>query len=326
MKRCTPASTFALVTLVTLVTRDAWADPSDADRALATQLFNEGRELVMAKQYDAGCAKLLESHRLDPGGGTILNAAICHELAGKTATAWTEFTEALGWAKRDHNAAREQTAQDHLNALAPKLSRITVVVPQEVQLPELVVVRDGSPLGRAAWGSAVPVDRGTHRIEASAPGRVMWTTTIEIAGDSDDKTATVPMLEVQPSPAAPLAPFATGSAEPAPAPPATAEEPANPRRIVALITLGAGAVALGVGGYFGLRALSKRSESDDACSPICRGDAVTLNDQARSAADVSTVAFGVGLLALGVGGYLFFTSARPSVGKRGAFLTLERAF
>src|SRR6185436_12399932 len=74
----------------------ALAEPTAADKSLATQLFKEGRALVDQGKVAEGCRKLEESQRLDPGGGTLLNVALCHEKEGRTATAWAEFTEALG--------------------------------------------------------------------------------------------------------------------------------------------------------------------------------------------------------------------------------------
>src|SRR5205823_10205853 len=83
----------ALVSVLFLSTT-ARGEPTAADKSLATQLFKEGRTLVDQGKVAEGCRKLEESHRLDPGGGTLLNVALCHEKEGRSATAWAEFTEA----------------------------------------------------------------------------------------------------------------------------------------------------------------------------------------------------------------------------------------
>ena len=62
-----------------------------ADRTLAAALFREGKALMDKNDFTPACAKLEESERLDPGGGTLLNLALCHEKQGR----WNEATEAF---------------------------------------------------------------------------------------------------------------------------------------------------------------------------------------------------------------------------------------
>src|SRR5689334_3318487 len=154
-----------------VVASNAIAEPTAADKSLATQLFKEGRNLVDQGHVPEGCRKLEESQRLDPGGGTLLNVALCHEKEGRTATAWAEFTEALGLAKKDDRPQRIELAQSHITAIEPTLSHLVIQVPATSDLPDLEIKRDGSVIRRAAWGTAMPVDPGEHMIEAAAQGK-----------------------------------------------------------------------------------------------------------------------------------------------------------
>src|ERR1051325_3142120 len=88
----------------------AHADPRDA--AAAEALFDEGKALYAKGDYQAACPKLAESYRLDPGTGALFALALCHERAGKPASAWVEFMEAAGRANTEHNAERETSARE----------------------------------------------------------------------------------------------------------------------------------------------------------------------------------------------------------------------
>ena len=87
------------------------------------------------------------------------------------------------------------------------------------------------------------------------------------------------------------------------------------RKTAAYVVGGLAAGALVTGGIFGWRAISKRSDSDTQCpDPMgrCTEQAVAWNEQAKTAARVSDVAFGVGLAGAGVATYLLLTSASDS--------------
>src|SRR6266446_6820357 len=129
--------------LVTFIGARASAEPTAVDKSLATQLFKEGRMLVDQGKVAEGCRKLEESQRLDPGGGTLLNVALCHEKEGRSATAWTEFTEALGIAKKDDRAQRIELAQTHIAALEPTLSLLVIQAPTADNFTHLLLKPNG---------------------------------------------------------------------------------------------------------------------------------------------------------------------------------------
>lgn len=292
--------------------RTTFAAPSDADRALATELFEEARALMAQQKYAEACPKFAESQRLDPGGGTLLNLALCHEQDGKTATAWAELHEALALAERAAFEERIQIAREHIAALEPKLSRITIVVPAEVAQPNLTVRRDGTELPRAAWGTSMPVDPGEHRIEISAPGYKPWSTTVEIGAAPDVRQVVVPPLKkTAPKPETKPAAVPKWTAAPK-RPPERDVRPhetsgSSLQRTLGFTTGGVGVVGLGVGGFFGLRAISKDNERDHDCELGCTPKSQVLADQATTAADIATISITAGLVALGVGAYLLLT-------------------
>jgi hypothetical protein len=297
---------------------------ADDAGAQAQVLFDEGKKLMDAANYAAACPKLAESQRLDPGNGTLARLATCHEKQGRTATAWSEFTELVTSAQRAGQADRERFARQRIAALEPHLSRLTVIVPADIATtPGLVVQRDAIGVGAAAWGIGVPVDPGDHSIEVSAPGKQAWSTHVTIAASGDNKQVTVqPLatLEVAPTPAATEP--ASSTAPPVPeAPPIGASR--SSQKTWGLVVGAVGLVGLGVGSYFGVKALSDSSDAKKECpNAACAVPAaIQQNDDAKTAAHIADVGIGVGVAGIAAGALLYFLApssqgiqVAPSVG------------
>jgi hypothetical protein len=169
-------------------------DVSGADHALAQSLFDRGRELMEKGDFPSACPLLAESQRIDPAGGTLTNLAVCHEQAGKLATAYAEFNEALSQAIREGRKDRQKIAEERIAAIAPRLSKIAIDVGAAEDVPGLEVRLDGTPVGRAAWGTLTAADGGSHKIDASAPGRKTWTLTLQLPTASAEQRVRVPVL------------------------------------------------------------------------------------------------------------------------------------
>lgn len=299
------------------------AEPSEADRGLAQSLFDSGKALMERGDYDQACPKLAESQRLDPGGGTILNLALCHELQGKLSAAWTEFKQALGDAQRDGRQDRIAAAEEHLRIVETKLPWVTITVASAA--PGQEVKLDGALLGQPAWGTAVAVDPGAHELSATAPGREPWSGRLELA-PGERKTVAVPELRAAATPRA---------ATPAPSPPVgaaptswkapPAEDPKqsawiSPGRVVA----GVGTLGLLVGTIAGINAIQKHKESNRQCptDTTCTPEGVKLENQARTSAWTANVALGLGLVGVSVG-FVLMSSSGGNSAARPARLALE---
>jgi len=270
--------------------RIANADPSAADKSVATQLFGEGRALLEQGRLDQACPKLEESQRIDPGGGTLLNVALCHERQGRTATAWVEFIGARGGDE-----------------------------------PPLAVRRDGNVIARAAWGSALPVDPGDHVFEAQAPGKRPWREAIVVVPSGETRTILVPALQalsVVPSVAIATSPPAPAETPVAVAPPVA--EPTIPPKspdsrarggsaglsAAGWIALGLGVAGAGVSTYFGLHAIALKNDADRECSAdACTSQGASTNHDAIRSADISTATAAAGVVGLGLGATLLIVAA-----------------
>ncbi|MBI3206977.1 MAG: hypothetical protein HYZ29_35900 [Myxococcales bacterium] len=315
-------SAFVILTLAGV----AVAEPSATERALARELFEQGRKLMADKAYPKACAKLAESQRLDPAPGTLLNLAVCHEAEGKTATAWAEFNDALSLAKRDGRKDRIGLATQHLANLEARLSRLTIDVPAVSRVSGLEIKLDGSRVGRPAWGTAIPVDPGAHLVTASAPGWKDWQTEITLGETSDRKTVAVPALQK-----ATVKSGATGD----PQKPVPRDAGAGSGQRTTGYVVGAiGLVGLGVGGYFGYRAYSRWDDRNAHCTDAgCDPTGVDAGDDAKQAATIANIGVGIGVAALATGAILVLTagpseraSASLTPDGRGLTLGYRRAF
>jgi hypothetical protein len=230
------------------------AAQSPSGEAMAEMLYRQGRQLMADGKTSEACPKFAESYRLDAATGTLLNLAACHEAEKKLATAWLEYTEAVTLARRDKREDRIRFAQERLASIEPKLSRLTVVVPPVSEVPELEVEVDHVQVRRAAWGVPAPVDPGNHTIEARAKGRKPWSKQITVDREAANITVTLPLLEPEPTAAAPPPPVE--STGPAPATEAFSRPVPTSAYVAGAVTLAFTAGAVGTG----LAYVSKRSQ------------------------------------------------------------------
>ena len=301
-----------------------WGTDSAADvgqETLAETLYQSAVQLIRNGDYATACPKLAESHKADPAGGTVLLLAICYEKVGKTASAWIKFKEALAMARADRRADREQRAREHLTALEPRLSRMTVVMPDSVRaLPGFTVSVDGTVVPTSSQSWTMPVDPGQHHVEAEATGMQPWSGELTIPPeDAQKESIEIPMLDGLPEkPSEP-------SPQPEPGPTrrsVLATHPPEPdthpvrvgrtQRTVGVIVGGAGLSAAGVGSYFGIQALLKNRDARDLCpeSPCSDPKGTALSGDAMDHGTRANVLFAVGGAVLTTGVVLYVTAPK----------------
>jgi hypothetical protein len=177
-RRCAAAS--AVLLLAFLASRESRAaDPLEdfPDPAAAQRLVGEARALIEKRNYREACPKLEDSLRIRPGLDTQFKLADCNEHIGKLTTAWAGFLDVATQANKAKQVEREKLARTRARALEPRLPKVVIALSSS---PEgLEVRRDGIVVDAADWGQAIPVDPGSHRITATAPGKVRWVTTVQ---------------------------------------------------------------------------------------------------------------------------------------------------
>ena len=299
----------------------------------AEALFEEGRRLLEEGRTDEACVKLGESYAQEASSGTLLNLALCHEKQGKIATAWAEYRAAARLARGQGRADRAEAAEERAALLESRLPSLSVSVAKPV--PGLTIAIDEQALGQGATGVAVPVDPGTRRVRAEAPGHRAWTTAVEVE-EGKQFPVEIPALEAIPA-AKPVAPAGVEQ-QPAPSKPKPAPRAEQGGSTTAgWITLGAGGAALVVGGVFGFLSLSSYDDAETACpsGEGCSKEAMADREAAERNAWISNVALGVGVVGVGIGSYLVLSAPSSNDGgvslrtrplPRGAWLGVSKEF
>ncbi len=301
----------ALALALAAMTTPARADVTADDRARAQQLFESALADAEAGRYDVACPEFAASHQADPKTSTLLNLGRCYESLGRIASAWAAFREAEGLARKSARRDLEATARSLAEAVAPKLVRLTIVIPEAARAPDLVVTRDGRRLMNAEWGIGIPVDEGEHEVTAEAPGRKGWSSRVVVRGES--RSIEVPPLAVTPV-------SAPAVASPTPKDGAVGMGPASrpswwtPLRTTGVALAGAGTSTLLVGLGLGLVAKSDYDDARGQCRAAddCPSNAVRDGDSARSLANAATVVMATGGVIAAAGAALVLFAPRPA--------------
>jgi hypothetical protein len=297
---------FMTVAAVLLICPLAAAEPSISDKATARSLFEQGRALVREGKNELACPKLKESYDLDPGAGSAFHLADCYERTGRLASAWVLYLEVAVLMRDAGDQEKEAAARRRAEALAPRLSRLTIEVPAAHAVEGLTIARDGEEVGRGSWNTALPIDPGAYSVTATAPGREAWSTTVTI--DEHGATARIripPLATVKKV----VHPVVTMAPTPSNAPEDEGAGGWTKQQTTGLVVAGGGLLTFGVGTFLGFRA---KSSYDDS-KPYCDGDACSqpgldIRADARGDANVATIVGGLGLAAM-VGGAVLYVTA-----------------
>ena len=276
-----------VVAALVLPARAGWAqDVAPDQRAIAQAFFDQGSQLYKQKKFRQACSKFEAALELFPGLGTMGKLAQCFEKIGKLASSWAMYRKAEAEAKKRGDERRLTAARQGAARVEPKLAYLTVNVAEPT--PGLIVARNGAEVGRLVLGNAVPVDAGSHRITATAPGRATWSGEVQIE-DGQRKAITVPLLD-------------------------TASK--SPLRVVGLATAGVGVVSVFTASYFGWRSYSDWNEAFDSgncqSNNTCTDSGFELTEQARDSATWGNRFLIAGVALTAIGGTVWWLSSRSS--------------
>jgi hypothetical protein len=216
-----------------------------------------------------------------PVVGATLELATRYEAQGRLASAWTTWRRAAALLEEAGAHERALEATRRAERLDPDVPRLTIVA---AETPAgLRVQHDDVDYSAGVLGSALRVDPGAHAVTARAPGRVPWSTTVNVRRGERARVE-IPELDVL---------VAGGGG-------ASALRPAG------IVTAGVGAAGLVVGALLMVAAsrdVANASADPELCGSFhnCTPEGRELIDKADLEAKGATAAFVVGGVAVAAG-------------------------
>ncbi len=183
------------------------------------------------------------------------------------------------------------------------------------------VTMDGELLADRLDGTALGIDPGEHKFVFEMAGQPPIEKQFVVRESQKNRHELITFEQSgapQPPPTAvpALSPAPSAATTPTPVSPASSERSSSlgAQRVAALIVGGIGVVGVGIGSVFGIEAISKKSDANSVCSgaTCSTQDGSSRWSDAKSAGNISTVAFIVGGVGLAGGAALWFTASPKS--------------
>ena len=311
---------------------------SDEERASARAAAQQGIAALKEGRYAEAADLLVRAESVVHAPTHLLYLARAQTKLGKIVKARETYLklereEIPVNAPKPFRDAKMAAAKERAE-IEPQLAYVTVAVEGPGQANARVLV-DGAEVPRPLVGIAQPTDPGPHKYQAVGEGAESAVVTLTLAQGARQ---TVPLVLRATSQAPASTSAATRanespSAAPRAAPPSSPVEPARVEvssgggpsalRVLSYVSLGIGAIGLGAGGAFLVRASGRDKESSElyeqcwprGCSTQEQSQVHDLDGQANSARTTATVAFAVGGVGVAAGVLMLILDATGSPAK-----------
>lgn len=320
-----PLATLWLSCLLLLASALPVRAESDA-AAEADALFARGRERLAAGDYAQACLLLAESFRRDAATGSLLALALCHERAGKLASACAAYAAVAARAHEEGRADRERAAQEKLTQLKDQLSSLSLDVSALQHEPSLHVRVNGQALTSEELAQPWPVDGGEFVVEVVAEGKQPWRVSVSVADSGENVALTVPELaplasatKSAPRPAANKRPVSVAVPALRPRGPLRRDVEAGSGRSagewtgIALLTAGGATLVTSVGLVLRAAHLDNRRRYECPAG-MCSGRGDAARTEARRAREASLLVAlaGMGVCTAGLISFIWGRHTQPS--------------
>jgi len=236
------------------------------------------------------------------------NIGLCEENLGQLVAALGDYELAAADAQA---ANADDVIRVVSGRLEPLRARIPKVVVERTESARLATISiDGAQLGNAMIGKELPVDPGSHVVEATARGYQAFQYPFDI-GEKEKKTVEVALVAMpSTTDAGPVA--ATSGA--APASDRGVESDRAPNYLPYVVG-GAGVASLAASGFFYMLRSGTMSDLDAACGANrddCPADTEDTFDKGKTYTTVANVTLGLGIVGVGAGVVLYLTDTGSS--------------
>ncbi len=244
----------------------AFAEPTPGELHAARELFGKAEKDEEAGHWADALEKLRRAATVKMTPGIRFHIGLCEEKLGQLVAALNDYSGAETQARAEANKDVLDAVAEPVAALRARVPTLTVTVPADVKNAQVNL--DGAALPTGLWGTPVPLDAGSHAVQATAAGRADFSTTVVLA-EREGKTVEVKLpLPVTRSPAPSVA--SSGAPDRAtalatPPPPAEPDERHHGPRGAAVVATVAAIVLVGGGVASYMIADGKQSDAQTEC-------------------------------------------------------------
>jgi hypothetical protein len=308
---------------------------SDAERAAARAAAQQGMKAYETGDWSASVEYFRKAQSLVDAPTHLLYIARSEEKLGHLVEAHEAYMKldklVLPAGTPDAFQKAQQSGREALPAIESRLPYVTIHVKGSGR-PSAIRI-DGHDMPATFLDIAVPIDPGTHRIQAVGSGNVGSEVVVTLAEASKETVElTLDDAKIQAAGTGPATDAPNTKTEEAAvtadvAPAKTPRSGAPSLRVPAYVSFGVGALGLVGGTYFVVSRSGKSKSADDSyaqfsgdgclanASASCRNLASDIASKDQSAAKAGTLAmvgYGVGFVGIGVGVALLALDAARS--------------
>ncbi|MDI3291503.1 hypothetical protein [Polyangium sp. 15x6] len=152
-------------------------EPSKAEVQLAKDMVTDAVVEVKAGRCADAIPMLEQAIAIHETAEAFLALGECQAVTGKLRAAVATWKHGEEIAEAQKDKARREAIEKKRKEIESRIPTVRLQLPAGVS--GIVVTIDGQAVPESSLGAPVPVDPGTHQIEAKAPGREAFSTKIE---------------------------------------------------------------------------------------------------------------------------------------------------